>query len=78
MTLRVQLAEMRRTLESLEGRAPASETISVIPHLEPIHSASCRAQKWSRPLEETESAFKRRVLDDLHAKEGTHLVFFSS
>ena len=78
MTLRVQVAEMRRTLESLEGRAPASEAISVIPHLEPIHSASCGAQKWSRSQEETESAFKRRVFDDLHAKEGTHLVFFSS
>jgi hypothetical protein len=78
VTLRVQVAAMRRTLESLEGMAPARETISVIPHGEPIHSASCGAQEWGRYQEETESAFKRRVLDDRCAEEGTHFVFFSS
>ena len=78
MTLRVQIAEMRRTLESLEGRVPSSETISVIPHGEPIHSASCGAQKWNRSDGETESAFRRRVLDDLYTEEGIHLVSFSS
>jgi hypothetical protein len=78
VTLRVQVAEMRRTLESLEGMAPAKETISVIPHGESIHSASCGAQKWSRSHEESESAFRSRVLDDLQAEEGIHLVCFSN
>lgn len=78
MTLRVQVAQMRRTLESLEDSAPTRETISVIPHGESIHSASCGAQKWNRSDGETESAFRRRVLDDLYAEEGMHLVSFSS